>query len=276
MPDTTTTAPSRAAARVKRLDGAKTEYAALRAWRDAGADPSTRPATPTLEAIERGEKLTMTTTKTTKTTDAPAAGKAQQLIELRNTTHGATVAAALGKGRSSSVSGNWLVVEKAEAQAVLDDLIAAQAGATEFQNRILNLASVQLRLAFPRLTDPRATAVAKLTTAVLKAKLPTTVTARPDSTPAFTIDGTEYTTLRAALAHPGLDVDTKPAAATKAQPAAKAPKTAKAPATKRATAKAPAKSAPTSRRRNRTTDASVAMARATEAKRREAAAAASA
>lgn len=192
---------------IKRLAAAKAEHAKLKAWIASGEKPP-RPATPNLDALNeayaanggqarRGKR---TTAKTQTEAPAPKPGAGWTVLAMRNDKHTDLVSGVIGRGSDaeSYTEGRYLVVRNGEAQHVYDMLVAATDGASQFQSRQLVLAQLLIRQAFPKVTDARLGLLQRLVYTLNTNSVDWTVTWAPDATPVFTIDGTEYTTTRAA------------------------------------------------------------------------------
>lgn len=160
------------------------------------------PPTPYLDELNRrhaaGEKGPKTRKAAAKVEQPrPEPGRGFTVVELRNDKHGEAIAAELGEG-DTHVEGRYLVVKNTDAQAVADQLVAATAGASQFTKRLLTLAHLAIRQAFPKVTDERTVLVARLVSALNDSGVEWSVGWATDATPTFTVDGTEYATARAA------------------------------------------------------------------------------
>jgi len=161
------------------------------------------PPTPYLDELNRrhaaGEKGPKTRKAAAKVEQPrPEPGRGFTVVELRNDKHGVAVTGVLGEVDESYVDGRYLVVKNTDAQAVADQLVEATTGASQFEKRLLTLAHLAIRQAFPKVTDDRTVLVARLVSALNEQERDWSVGWATDATPTFTVDGTEHATARAA------------------------------------------------------------------------------
>jgi len=165
------------------------------------------PPTPYLDELNRrhaaGEKGPKTRKAAAKVEQPrPEPGRGFTVVELRNDKHGEAIAQVLdslrGEDFGTHVEGRYLVVRNAEAQQVADTLVEHTTGASQFTKRLLTLAHLAIRQAFPKVTDERTVLVARLVSALNDSGVEWSVGWATDATPTFTVDGTEYATARAA------------------------------------------------------------------------------
>lgn len=161
------------------------------------------PPTPHLLELNRrnaaGEKGPKTRKAAAKVEQPrPEPGRGFTVVELRNDKHGVAVTGVIGEVDESYVEGRYLVVKNADAQAIADQLVEATSGASQFEKRLLTLAHLAIRQAFPKVTDDRTVLVARLVSALNEQERDWSVGWATDATPTFTVDGTEHATARAA------------------------------------------------------------------------------
>lgn len=205
-----------------RVAAAKTEHKLLQVWIKSGENPP-RPATPNLDALNEAyaagetaaQRHRRTKGKTVKAEEAPApkATAGTTVLTLRNPAHGVVVADALADVNGAEVQGRYLVLANSAAQEAFETLVVGAEDATQFTTRLLVLAQLLVRQAFPKVVDSRNGLVPRLVNHLCGSGASWSVTWASDATPVFTIDGTEFTTTRAAAEAVGVPTKVVAAAA---------------------------------------------------------------